>query len=247
MKALTVRAKKAFGHFSLDVSWDMEREILVLFGPSGSGKSVTLQVIAGLLQPDEGYVASEERVFHDSSTGLNVPPQQRSVGYVFQDRVLFPHMTVRQNIAYGLPNADKSTKVKMVSHLVSQFRLKDVQDKHPDQISGGQKQRVTLARALIGRPKLLLLDEPFSALDNNLRSEMHNLLLDIRRDFDVPIVLVTHDLLEAYALADKVVLYGQGRISHVGSPQDIFYNPSNPDLDLYMALNLPLLINRPPR
>lgn len=245
MTALTVRARKAFGHFTLDVSWDMEREILVLFGPSGSGKSLTLQVIAGLLQPDEGYVASEERIFQDSSIGLNVRPQQRSVGYVFQDRVLFPHMTVRQNIAYGLPNADRSTKAKMVSQLVSRFHLKDVQDKHPGQISGGQKQRVTLARALIGKPKLLLLDEPFSALDNSLRSEMHTLLLDIRRDFDVPIVLVTHDLLEAYALADKVVLYAQGRVAHAGSPHEIFYNASNPDLDLYMALNLPLLINRP--
>lgn len=247
MTALTVRVRKAFGHFSLDVSWDMEREILVLFGPSGSGKSVTLQVIAGLLTPDEGYVASEERVFNDSSAGIELPPQQRSVGYVFQDRVLFPHMTVRQNIAYGLPNVDRPTKARLVSQLVNRFYLRDVQHKHPSQISGGQKQRVTLARALIGMPKLLLLDEPFSALDNALRSEMHRLLLDIRRDFDVPIVLVTHDLLEAYALADRVVLYSQGRVAHVGDPQDIFHASSNPDLDLYMALNLPLLINRPPR
>jgi molybdate transport system ATP-binding protein len=247
MKALTVRAKKAFGHFSLDVFWEMDREILVLFGPSGSGKSITLQIIAGLVQPDEGYVASQDGVFYDGSVGLNVPPQKRSVGYVFQDRVLFPHMTVRQNIAYGLAKADKSTKIKMASQLVSRFRLNDVQNKLPDQISGGQKQRVTLARALMAKPKLLLLDEPFSALDNALRNEMHTLLLDIRREFDVPIVLVTHDLLEAYALADKVVLYSQGRVAHVGSPYEIFHSPSNPDLDLYMALNLPLLINRPPR
>lgn len=247
MNALTVRAKKAFGHFTLDVSWEMEREILVLFGPSGSGKSVTLQVIAGLFQPDEGYVASEERVFFDSSAGLHLPPQQRSVGYVFQDRVLFPHMTVKQNIAYGLPSADRSTQAKLVSQLVSRFRLMDVKDKHPDQISGGQKQRVTLARALIGKPKLLLLDEPFSALDNNLRAEMHNLLLEIRRDFDVPIVLVTHDLLEAYALADRVAVYTQGKVIHVGNPEEIFASSSNPDLDLYLSLSLPLLINRPTR
>jgi molybdate transport system ATP-binding protein len=135
----------------------------------------------------------------------------------------------------------------MVSQLVNRFRLKDVQDKLPDQISGGQKQRVTLARALMNRPKLLLLDEPFSALDNVLRSEMHRLLLDIRREFDVPIVLVTHDILEAYALADRVALYGQGRVARIGNLDELFHNPSNPDLDLYMALNLPLLINRPPR
>lgn len=246
MNALTVRAKKAFGHFTLDVSWEMGREMLVLFGPSGSGKSVTLQIIAGLFHPDEGYVASEERVFYDSSIGLHLPPQQRSVGYVFQDRVLFPHMTIRQNIAYGLPTADRSTQTKKVSQLVNRFHLEDVQDKHPHQISGGQKQRVTLARALIGKPKLLLLDEPFSALDNNLRTEMHTLLLEIRRDFDVPIVLVTHDLLEAHALADRVALYSQGKVVHVGSTQEIFRSSSNPDLDLYVALNLPLLINRPP-
>lgn len=247
MRALTVRAKKAFGHFSLDVAWEMEREILVLFGPSGSGKSVTLQVIAGLVEPDEGYVASEELIFQDSSTGLNIPPQKRSVGYVFQDRVLFPHMTVRQNIAYGLPKADKATKTDMVSGLIRRFRLNDVEHKLPDHISGGQKQRVTLARALIGRPKLLLLDEPFSALDNVLRNEMHRLLLDIRREFDVPIVLVTHDILEAYTLADRVVLYSHGGVVHVGQPQEVFHSTSNLDLDLYMALNLPLLINRPPR
>lgn len=247
MRALAVRAKKALGHFNLDVSWEMDREILVLFGPSGSGKSITLQIIAGLVSPDEGYVASEERIFYDGSTGLNVPPQKRSVGFVFQDRVLFPHMTVRQNIAYGLPNADKSTRNERVSRLVDRFRLNDVEHRLPDQISGGQKQRVTLARALIGKPKLLLLDEPFSALDNVLRSEMHRLLLDVRREFDVPIVLVTHDVLEAYALADRVVLYSQGRIAHIGSPQEIFYSQTNPDLDLYLALNMPLLINRPAR
>ncbi|MGV8073137.1 MAG: sulfate/molybdate ABC transporter ATP-binding protein [Syntrophobacteraceae bacterium] len=244
MKALTIKARKNFPHFTLDVSWEMDREILVLFGPSGSGKSVTLQIIAGLLRPDEGVVASDGRVFFDSSSAINISPQKRSMGYVFQDRALFPHMTVKQNIAYGLLGADKAKKAGLVSELIARFHLKEVQDRHPHQISGGQKQRVILARTLIGRPQLLLLDEPFCALDNALRKEMHRLLIEIRRDFDIPIILVTHDLLEAYALPDKVVLYSHGQVAQTGTPKEIFRNLPNLDLDVYLALNLPELIDR---
>jgi molybdate transport system ATP-binding protein len=122
--------------------------------------------------------------------------------------------------------------------------LEGLENKYPGQISGDEKQRVTLARALIGRPEVLLLDEPFSALDNALRIEMRDLLRDIKRRFNVPIVLVSHDMLEAYSIADKIVLYAQGRVSGVGTPQEIFSNPLSSEVDLYMALNFPLLISR---
>ena len=241
---LSLKIRKALGNFTLDVAWEMNREILVLFGPSGSGKTVTLQMLAGLMRPDEGRITSGDRVFFDSASGVDLPPQKRSFGYVFQDRALFPHMTVRQNIGYGVLGKDGASRERVVRKMIETFHLEDVEHKHPSQISGGEKQRVTLARALIGRPEVLLLDEPFSALDNNLRVEMRQLLRDIRHDFDVPIVLVTHDLLEAYALADLVVAYAGGRVAQKGTPKQLFNRASNPDLDLRMALNLPFLLGR---
>jgi molybdate transport system ATP-binding protein len=241
---ISLNVKKTMGNFTLDVEWEMDRELMVLFGPSGAGKSVTLQMLAGLLRPDEGRIVSDGRVFFDSTSGHDLPPQKRSLGYVFQDRALFPHMTVKQNIGYGVLGVDRESREAMVRTMIETFHLEDVEHKHPSQISGGQKQRVTLARALIGRPEALLLDEPFSALDNNLRIEMRQLLRGIRRDFDVPIVLVTHDLLEAYTMADYVVIYAAGRVVQAGTPDQIFNHTSNPDLDLYMALNLPFLLGR---
>jgi molybdate transport system ATP-binding protein len=241
---LSLKARKILGNFTLDVSWEMDRELMVLFGPSGAGKTITLQMLAGLLRPDEGRIVSGDRVFFDSASGIDLPPQERSLGYVFQDRALFPHMTVRQNIGYGVLGVDQAAREAMVRTMIETFHLEDVENKHPSQISGGQKQRVTLARALIGRPEALLLDEPFSALDNNLHIEMRQLLRGIRRDFNVPIILITHDLLEAYTLADNVVIYSAGRVIQVGTPEQLFNRTSNPDLDLSMVLNLPFLIGQ---
>lgn len=239
---ISLKIRKTMGNFTLDVAWEMDRELMVLFGPSGAGKTVTLQMLAGLMKPDAGRIVSDGRVFFDSASGEDLPPQKRSLGYVFQDRALFPHMTVKQNIGYGVLGVDKESREAMVKAMIGTFHLEDVEHKHPSQISGGQKQRVSLARALIGRPEALLLDEPFSALDNNLRIEMRQLLRDIRRDFDVPIILVTHDLLEAYTLADYVVIYAAGRVVQAGAPEQLFNRASNPDMDLYMALNLPFLL-----
>ncbi|MCX5807307.1 MAG: ATP-binding cassette domain-containing protein [Proteobacteria bacterium] len=241
---LEIRLKKQVTGFSLDVEWHMDNEILVLFGHSGSGKSMTLQLIAGLANPDEGRVCFGEKVLFDDYLKVNLPPQRRSVGYVFQDRVLFPNMTARENIGYGLKNGNKMERNKKIDEMFKLLYLEGLEDKYPGQISGGEKQRVTLARALIGRPEVLLLDEPFSALDNALRIEMRDLLRDIKYRFNVPIVLVSHDMLEAYSIADKIVLYAQGRVAHAGTPQEIFSDPMSSEVDLYMALNFPLLISR---
>jgi molybdate transport system ATP-binding protein len=240
---LEIRLKKRVTGFSLDVDWKMENELVALFGPSGSGKSMTLQLIAGLAEPDEGRVCFGEKILFDDSRGINLPPQKRSVGYVFQDRVLFPHMTVRSNIGYGLKTAHRHDRNRKIAEMIKLLYLEGLENKYPSHISGGEKQRVTLARALIGRPEVLLLDEPFSALDNALRIEMRELLRDIKRCFNVPIVLVSHDILETYSIADKIVLYAQGRVAGIGTPQEIFSSSSSSEIDLYMALNFPLLLS----
>jgi len=224
--------KKRFGNFLLDVSWEMDNELLVLFGPSGAGKSLTLQMIAGLIEPDEGFIHSGKKILFDRASAVNIPPQKRSVGYVFQDRVAFPHMTVKGNIAYGLTNGQKADKERKVNEMISLFHLERVAHKYPGEISGGQKQRVTLARALIGRPDAILLDEPFSALDSVLRTEMRKLVQYIRQHFNTPIILVTHDIQDAYSMADKVVVYSGGRIAQIGTPTEIFQSSSNPYEDL---------------
>ena len=219
---LALKVTKRVNGFFLRAAWEMDNEILILFGHSGAGKSMTLQLIAGLMDPDEGFIRSEGKVLFNRSAGINLPPQQRSMGYVFQDRVLFPHMTVYANIAYGLREGGQAEKKAKVKEMISILHLEGLEKKYPGEISGGQKQRVTLARSLIGRPDCLLLDEPFSALDNPLRQEMWRFLREIQSRFRIPVVLVTHDIFEAYTLADKVVVYDGGRVLWIGPPEEIF-------------------------
>lgn len=222
---LSVRLLKMVKGFTLDVEWEIGDELAILFGSSGSGKSLTLQLIAGLMEPDAGCIRSNGNVFFDKTSGINISPQERSLGYVFQDRILFPHMTVRGNIAYGLKNASRSEKEEKVKEMISLFHLQGLEDMSPSEISGGQKQRVALARALIGRPRALLLDEPFSALDNSLRLEMRRLLQEIRIEFQIPVILVTHDVFEAYTMGDQVIVYSSGKVVEKGIPAEIFHLP----------------------
>ena len=223
---LSVRILKRVEGFTLDVEWRIDNELAVLFGHSGSGKSMTLQCIAGLMKPDEGLIRANGDLFFDHALKVNVPPEKRSFGYVFQDRVLFPHMTVRGNITYGCKGLPKSDIQGKVAEMIKLFHLRGLEDRFPSEISGGQKQRVALARALIGRPDALLLDEPFSALDHPIRVEMIRLLKEVREEFDLPVVLVTHDVLEACTLADKVIVYSGGKIVRTGSPSEIFRLPA---------------------
>jgi len=214
--------------FTLDVEWSMKNELLVLFGYSGSGKSMTLQTIAGISRQGDGYVKLNGRMLFSKDLAINLPPQKRSIGYVFQDLALFPHMTVRQNILYGARGVDRKAACEKCTELIELFRLPGQEDKYPHEISGGQKQRVAFARALIRQPDLLLLDEPFSSLDNPLRLEMRRCLISVlKEDFRVPTVLVTHDVLEAYTLADRVLIYSNGRVIQSGLPQEVFNNPVN--------------------
>ncbi|HSO72474.1 MAG TPA: ATP-binding cassette domain-containing protein, partial [Thermodesulfobacteriota bacterium] len=159
--ALSLRLHKKVEGFSLEVEWAIQEELAVLFGFSGAGKSMTLQMIAGLMKPDQGSIRLGGQVLFDSQAEIDVPPQNRSIGYVFQHLALFPHMTVKSNIMYGANGLEKKERREKTLAMIESFHLEGLDDKKPAELSGGQRQRVALARALIRRPKLLLLDEPF--------------------------------------------------------------------------------------
>jgi len=224
---LSVKLLKKVKGFTLDVEWQIGNEVAVLFGSSGAGKSMTLQLIAGLMEPDAGFIRSNGNIFFDKPSGINISPQQRSLGYVFQDRNLFPHMTVRENIAYGLRGKSKEERYTRVSDMIRLFRLEGLENMPPSEISGGQKQRVALARALIERPKALLLDEPFTALDSSLRFEMRRLLQEVRNEFEIPVILVTHDLEDAYLLGNHIMIYIDGKVEQAGERDDILQKPQS--------------------
>jgi molybdate transport system ATP-binding protein len=233
---LSVKLLKKVKGFTLDVEWEIGNEVAVLFGSSGAGKSMTLQLIAGLMEPDAGFIRSNGNTFFDKTSGINISPQQRSLGYVFQDRILFPHMTVRENIAYGLRGKSRKQRDARVGDMIRLFRLDGLENMPPSQISGGQKQRVALARALIERPKALLLDEPFTALDSSLRFEMRKLLRQVRNEFDIPVVLVTHDFEDAYVLGNHILIYIDGRVEQAGKRDDIFQKPQSRRVAQFLGL-----------
>ena len=230
---LSVTARKQFGDFTLDAAWSSDQPIVALVGPSGSGKTLTLQCIAGLITPDSGRIVSAERTLFDSGEGINVRPQQRRIGYVFQGYALFPHMTVEQNVSYGLRarasrfGAVHESCTDRTKDIIERLGLRAVTSRYPGELSGGQQQRVALARALATDPDVLLLDEPFSALDAPLRRELSAELSQTLRDWGKLAVLVTHDLPEAYQIADMVVLYEHGGTTGAVSKNDLLWHPSS--------------------
>lgn len=228
---LSINVHKKMDGFSLDAEWVIGNELAVLFGYSGAGKSLTLQAIAGLVDPDRGHIYLDDSVCFDSSRKINVSPRERSVGYVFQDLALFPHMTVKENILYGAKGLDIRESEEALRGMIESFHLAGLGKKLPSEISGGQKQRVALARALIRRPRLLLLDEPFSALDNPVRMEMRRFLLKIRSEVNIPVIMVTHDMSEACSLADTIIVYAGGRAVQSGHPSEVFNNPASPEVE----------------
>lgn len=203
-------------HFALDIGFSSTSRRIALFGPSGAGKTLTLRAIAGLLRPDHGRIVLGERTLFDEAAGIDVRPQQRRVAYLFQDYALFPHLTVAQNVAFGLArgwrNPPRGKSHDDAERWLDAFGLQEIRGHYPAEISGGQKQRVALARALATRPDIVLLDEPFSALDPALRARMRAELRALQSSLEVPMLVISHDPDDVAALADHVMEIRDGRI-----------------------------------
>jgi sulfate/thiosulfate transport system ATP-binding protein len=227
MSIVVDRVSKKFGNFQAleQVSLEVEKgKLVALLGPSGSGKSTLLRAIAGLETPDKGSIIIDGR----DTTHLNI--QKRNIGFVFQHYALFKHLTVRQNIAFGLQIRKYSKKVikHRVEELLALIQLESLGDRYPSQLSGGQRQRVGLARSLAIQPRVLLLDEPFGALDAKVRKELRSWLRGFHEDVRVTSIFVTHDQEEAMAVADKIVIMNQGRIEQIGTPAEVYEHPATP-------------------
>lgn len=240
MSRLSVVLRKQMPGFELDVGWTVRDGFTVLFGYSGAGKSLTLSMIAGTVKPDEGRVVLGGEVLADMLTGIWVPPRARRVGYVSQAGQLFPHMTVLGNVEYALKVIPRTERRRRALDLLGRLHVADLADRRPHELSGGQRQRCALARALAPAPRALLLDEPLSALDLPLRVEMRSLLREVQRDSGVPFVMVTHDLIEACALADTLVVYSGSGAVQVGTPRELVGDPATPEIrQLLHAMVLP--------
>jgi molybdate transport system ATP-binding protein len=225
--ALEASLAKRFsaGGFSLDVTLRCEPGVTVLFGASGAGKTLTLNLLAGLTAPDRGRVLLGDELLCDAHRNLHVPPRRRGIGYVFQSETLFPHMTVAENMVFPLAKVPPLERRRRVNHLLEVFRISGLAGRMPRELSGGERQRVTLARALAADPRLLLLDEPARGLDYELRHDLYAVLRQVREQYPIPIVVVTHDLPEAFLLAGNMYIYQQGRVAQEGAPDAVYAAP----------------------
>ena len=222
------------GGFSLDVRFNAPGHRLAFYGPSGSGKTLTLQTIAGLFTPREGHVHLNNRTLLDTAGRINIPARRRNLGYLFQDYALFPHLSVWENIAFSFGSLisprKRSAAHARVAEMVENFELSGLENQRPGMISGGQRQRVALARALASKPDLLMLDEPFSALDPQLRNRVRTQCREWLDQFNIPAIIITHDPLDVTALADTVIPYRNGRNS--GSIPVADFQPGNMDVEV---------------
>ncbi len=222
--SLFVDIVKSFPDFELSVQLEGDREVLALLGASGCGKSITLKCIAGIERPDKGRIVINGITMFDSEKRINLPPQKRNVGYLFQNYALFPNMTVWDNIACVIKQP-KHEKVDVVEGMIQTFFLDNVKYLYPKQLSGGQQQRVALARILVSKPKLLMLDEPFSALDSYLKWNLEQEMMSILESFEGTTLFVSHDRDEVYRMSDNIAVMNSGKIELTGSKEDIFIHP----------------------
>lgn len=224
--SLYVDIEKDLGSFKLKVKFEQENGIVGLLGQSGCGKSMTLKCIAGIVKPDKGKIISNGKVFFDSEKKINLTPQKRNIGFLFQNYALFPHMSVKENIQLGIEKLSKEEKDEITRKYLKKFRLEGFEDRYPWQLSGGQQQRIALARALCLNPDILILDEPFSALDYHLRSNMENELCEILKDFAGNVLFVTHDISEAHRISDDIIVFDNGLSLPKRTKNELFIHPS---------------------
>lgn len=196
-----------------------EGQILAITGPSGAGKTTLLRQIAGLLTPENGKIAFGDEIWFDASEQKAVSPQLRNIGFVFQDYALFPHLSVEENLLFGLKKGENNS---IVAELLRATELSNLAARKPHQLSGGQQQRVALARALVRKPALMLLDEPFAALDYDMRYHLQDMLLKFHRQHQLTMIIVTHDIGEIFRLADQVAIIENGKITRKGTPTEIY-------------------------
>ena len=233
---VAVELVKRYPGFTLDVRWRAETSVVGLFGPSGAGKTLTLQCLAGLIRPDAGRIVVGERVFFDAAAGIDLPPQQRRIGYVFQGYALFPHLTVEENIGFGLSDRSRGERARRSAEVIERLGLGGFERRYPRELSGGQRQRVALGRALAIDPALLLLDEPLSALDAPLRRTLRDELRETLTGWSTPAVVVTHDFTEAYRLADRIVVYESGRVIQSAPRAELLWQPASETVARIMSL-----------
>ncbi len=239
---LHVAIEKRLATVDLKVEFDLADEVLALFGPSGAGKSMSLKMIAGIERPDRGLIRSGERVLFDDMAGIDVPPQRRRAGYVPQQYALFPHLTALENVAFPLRKGLRwpaNRANERATELLASFGLGGLLDVHPGGLSGGQQQRVALARALSSDPEILLLDEPFAALDGPIRVELRGELRALQQRLRVPAIFVTHDLEEAATLASRIAVMLDGRVRQIGRTRDVLDRPVDRQVaELVQARNI---------
>lgn len=219
---LTACFRKRLPDFTLNVDFAIEEEILVLAGPSGSGKTTILECLCGLQKPEEGIISLNDRVLYSSDARIDLPPSRRGIGYIFQDYALFEHMTVKDNVLYGVKRSGGMIRDKRLHGVLERIGIVHLMDRYPIQLSGGERQRVALARALMTEPSILLLDEPLSALDRGLREKMRQELRELHRAWQIPFILVTHCRCEEQ-LADKILrpLHYPGNVSWADRKEDV--------------------------
>ena len=225
--SLDLKVKKDLGGFKLDIEVQAGNEVLALLGASGCGKSMTLRCISGIVTPDEGHVIVNGKTLFDSEKGINLSPQERHVGLLFQNYALFPNMTVEQNILTGMNSfkISKQEKKERVRQMIKTFYLDGLEKHKPSQLSGGQQQRVALARIMVSNPEILMLDEPFSALDSFLRWELEQELLRVLENFDGTSIIVSHNRDEVYRISDHIAVMAHGHKDCYGDKESLFTNP----------------------
>lgn len=212
----------ADGEMNLRLNLEIKKgKLVTLYGESGAGKTSTLRMLSGLMKPGNGSIIVQGKTWFDAKKKINLKPQLRNIGYVFQDYALFPHMTVLENLAFGLK---KEPTHNLVDQIIEIMELGDLQNRKPELLSGGQKQRVALARALVQQPEILLLDEPLSALDLKIRLKLQDYLLKVHREFNLTTLLISHDIGEIHKLSDWVCVLKKGQLIQEGTPDEIFMN-----------------------